>query len=130
MTGPRLVRLRAPRSEHPGTLRVLEPLPFAPRRMFTVSAPRGTHRGGHAHRVCWQLLMVDRGVVSVRYARIVDGRLRTRHRRLEPGAALAVPPLTWLDLEFVTDADLVVLASHVYDAADYIDTLVELRRRP
>ena len=111
-----------------GALRVLDPLAFVAQRLFWFDAPRGAVRGGHAHRTCQQLVIPVLGTVVARARRYVSGRLRARTWRLTPSAALVVPPLVWLDLEFATDGICVVLASEGYNAAEYIATLADLRR--
>ena len=124
----RTLPVRTCPSPKAGALHVLDPLAFVAQRLFWFDAPCGAVRGGHAHRTCQQLVIPVLGTVVARARRYVRGRLRARTWRLTPSAALVVPPLVWLDLEFVTDGICVVLASEGYNAAEYINTLAELRR--
>ena len=97
-----------------------EHLPFTPRRVFIVTdSPAGTERGGHAHRACHQVLIVTAGSVEVEY----DDEAGTGSVRLSDATeGLHIPPLAWARQTYATDgASLVVLASDVYDADDYID---------
>ena len=95
-------------------------LPFVPVRVFIVTqSPSGTVRGGHAHRTCHQLLIATSGTVVVEYEdEEGEGAVTlsdTRH-------GLHIPPLVWAKQTYLTDgASLVVLASHAYDAEDYVD---------
>lgn len=102
-------------------------IPFAPIRFFVVSdSSAGTIRGGHAHRECHQLLVCPSGAVEVRYEDL-DGLGEVQ--LTSPDAALYIPPLVWAEQRYVTvGATLVVLASHAYDAADYVDDPSEALR--
>lgn len=94
-------------------------LPFTPRRVFTIfGVPSREIRGEHAHRTCHQLLMCVSGSVSVM---VDDGQQRDMVVLDSPSLALHVPPMVWASqYHYSPDATLVVLASEVYDAADYI----------
>ncbi len=94
-------------------------LPFVPRRIFTVfNVPSREIRGEHAHRTLHQLLMCVSGSVSVM---VDDGTARDTVVLDRPGKALHIPPMVWASqYHYSPDAVLVVLASDVYDAADYI----------
>ena len=113
-----------------GSLAVAEEvrLPFVPRRFFIVyEVPSAETRGEHAHRDCHQLLICAHGACSVV---VDDGHSREEVRLDRPTIALYLPPLTWgIQYRFTADAALLVLASHAYDAADYIreyDTFLEI----
>lgn len=94
-------------------------LPFQPTRYFTVSdVPDGERRGIHAHRVCHQFLVALRGEV---HAIVADGAGCREVILDNPRKGLYVPPLIWgTQHSFSSDALLLVLASDVYDPADYI----------
>ena len=101
-------------AQHPGEL------PFVPVRVFIVTqSPTGTERGGHAHRSCHQVLIATAGTVVVEYDD-VDGTGTVTLSDATRG--LHIPPLVWAKQTYVTDgASLVVLASHAYNAEDYVD---------
>jgi UDP-2-acetamido-3-amino-2,3-dideoxy-glucuronate N-acetyltransferase len=94
-------------------------LPFRPQRVFAVFAvPSESVRGAHAHRTCSQLLVCTAGSVS---CLVDDGATRDEVRLERPDVALHVPPMIWgTQWRYTRDAVLLVLASHPYDAADYI----------
>jgi dTDP-4-dehydrorhamnose 3,5-epimerase-like enzyme len=94
-------------------------LPFPPRRYFVVyDVPRGQVRGEHAHRRSEQVHVCLRGNVAVT---VDDGRQRDEVVLEGPHVGLYVPPLVWTTLtRHSEDALLLVLASDVYDPADYI----------
>jgi hypothetical protein len=102
-------------------------LPCPVRRFFTLSdVTDGAKRGGHAHRLQQQFLMMVRGSVVVT---VDNGTSRTRIPLDRPDLALHVPPMLWLDLEdFSRESVCLVLASDVYDEADYIRDYAEFRR--
>jgi len=102
-------------------------LPFLPERIFIVTgAPAGAERGGHAHYECHQLLIVTAGIVIVDF----DDSGGTFQVSLTGSTqALYIPPLVWAKQTYATEgATLVVLASHKYDQADYLDDRAEASR--
>ena len=104
-------------------------LPFQPRRYFVVyDVPGKDVRGEHAHRALHQLLLCVKGSVSVV---LDDGEKRDEVLLNAPHLALYVPPMIWTSqYRYSSDAVLLVLASDVYDAEDYIrdyDVFLETR---
>jgi UDP-2-acetamido-3-amino-2,3-dideoxy-glucuronate N-acetyltransferase len=101
-------------------------LPFEPRRLFTVfDVPSESVRGAHAHRVCSQLLVCVAGTVR---CLVDDGSARDEVSLERPDLGLHVPPMIWAaQWRYTRDAVLLVLASHPYDAADYIRDYDEFR---
>jgi len=105
-------------------------LPFTPSRSFLVfNVPTKEVRGEHAHRVCKQLLTCVKGSVSVVCD---DGDVRQEFVLDSPDLALYIPPMVWgVQYKYSQDAVLLVLASHGYEAADYIrnyDAFLQERR--
>jgi len=95
-------------------------LPFAPKRFFLVyDVPTREVRGEHAHRELEQFLVCIRGGVSVV---VDDGSGRRAQIRLDsPSRGLHVPAGVWsVQYQYSEDAVLLVFASDVYDAGDYI----------
>ncbi|MDP3209359.1 MAG: FdtA/QdtA family cupin domain-containing protein, partial [Rhodoglobus sp.] len=94
-------------------------LPFATERIFTLlGIPDGEVRGTHAHRECEQFLICMRGSVT---AIVDDGEHRAETVLDRPTVGLFMPALTWGTQDrYSSDAMLLVLASHPYDADDYI----------
>lgn len=117
--------------DHRGSLVVGElnkQLPFTAERFFFVShVPEGEPRGIHAHKKCHQFLVCVAGSVK---AMVDDGETRTVVTLDRPTKGLHMPPMTWgAQYDYSEDAVLLVLASHVYDADDYIhdyDEFLEL----
>lgn len=117
----RLVRLHAVQ-EARGLLTVGEAarhVPFDVRRFFVISAvPDENMRGEHAHRKLHQFLVCLTGRVT---AEVDDGRSRAAVVLDTPRVGLYMPPMTWgAQHHYSSDAVLLVLASHEYDAADYV----------
>jgi dTDP-4-dehydrorhamnose 3,5-epimerase-like enzyme len=94
-------------------------LPFPPRRLFTVyDVPSESVRGAHAHRECSQFLVCLAGAVS---CLVDDGAAREEIHLETPEVGLHIPPMIWgTQWRYTRDAVMLVLASHPYDAADYI----------
>ena len=118
--GARLIALRRG-DDMRGKLTAIEfaDLPFMPVRAFTVfDVPSAEVRGEHAHRECHQLLICVSGSLAVL---VDDGHDRRELVLDDPGVGLYLPPRIWgSQFRYSPDGALVVLASHPYDAADYI----------
>ncbi len=100
--------------------------PFHPKRYFIVfDVPSEELRGEHAHHVCEQFLICVRG--SCR-ALLDDGTSRSEVALDRPDLGLYMPALIWgTQYRYTHDAVLLVLASHAYDAKDYIRNYDEFR---
>ena len=108
------------RSDERGALYVCdESLPFrAARYYFIRGVPPGIERGFHRHKVTRQLLIANVGSCRVH---VHNGREAMDYRLDDPGRGLLLEPADWHYMaDFTGDCVLSVLASHPYDAADYI----------
>ncbi|HWL01033.1 MAG TPA: FdtA/QdtA family cupin domain-containing protein [Microbacteriaceae bacterium] len=127
--GVRLVRLDRVDASN-GSLTVAEhgrQVPFPVERIFTVfGVPEDEVRGTHAHRACHQFLIAAAGRVTA----VVDDGERTAEVVLDrPEVGLYLPPLTWGgQRQYAPGTVLLVLASHPYDRADYIEDHDEFLR--
>lgn len=94
-------------------------LPFEPRRFFMIyDVPSKDVRGEHAHKELHQLLVCVKGACSVV---LDDGNVRAEVRLDAPTLGLHIPPKVWAtQYKFTSDAALLVFASDVYKAEDYI----------
>lgn len=94
-------------------------IPFAVQRYFLVyDVPSLEIRGEHAHLECAQFLIAVKGSVRVVAD---DGRQREEIVLSRPTQGVYLPPMTWgIQYRYSPDAVLLVLASHHYDAADYV----------
>lgn len=102
-------------------------LPFVPERVFLVHGVPSHHvRGEHAHHLCEQFLVAAHGALSV----VVDDGENRREIRLEDQTVgLYLAPMVWgIQYKFDRDTVLLVVASHVYDAGDYIRDYSSFRR--
>lgn len=99
-------------------------MPFEPKRLFIISGvPSRDIRGQHAHKECQQLLICLSGSVE---CLVDDGRSRETYLLDSPELALHMPAQSWgSQYNYSPDAVLAVLASHSYDAEDYIRTYGE-----
>lgn len=98
---------------------VSQSLPFTPARYFLVfDVPSMEVRGEHAHRQCSQFLICIKGSCSVV---IDDGLYRAEVVLNHPNLGLYIPPMVWAtQYKYSSDAILLVLASDIYKAEDYI----------
>jgi acetyltransferase-like isoleucine patch superfamily enzyme len=94
-------------------------LPFVPARSFLVyGVPSDKVRGEHAHRECHQFLIAAHGRLSVV---VDDGSDRKEVVLNAPSIGLYLPPMVWgIQYKFEPTTALLVMASHPYDAHDYI----------
>ena len=75
-------------------------------------------RGEHAHRACHQFLVCVKGSLGIV---LDDGERRDQITLDSPQLGLHIPPMVWgIQYQFSPDAVLLVLASHRYEAEDYI----------
>jgi acetyltransferase-like isoleucine patch superfamily enzyme/dTDP-4-dehydrorhamnose 3,5-epimerase-like enzyme len=102
-------------------------LPFTPKRYFVVfDVPSQEVRGEHAHKTCHQMLICIRGQVTV----VVDDGVHREEIILDsPGIGVHIPPMVWgVQYRYSKEAVLLVLASEVYAAEDYIREYEEYAR--
>jgi acetyltransferase-like isoleucine patch superfamily enzyme/dTDP-4-dehydrorhamnose 3,5-epimerase-like enzyme len=97
----------------------VDEIPFAPKRYFLVmNVPSDKTRGEHAHHRCHQFLVCVKGSVAVM---VDDGQTRGEVLLESADTGIYLPPLTWgVQYKYSADAVLLVFASELYDAADYI----------
>ena len=94
-------------------------IPFDIKRVFySYDIPGGEARGAHAHKECHQFLIAASGAYEV----LLDDGVNKRTVLLNrPFFGLHVPPGIWASEQaFSSGSICLVLASHKYDAADYI----------
>jgi acetyltransferase-like isoleucine patch superfamily enzyme len=97
---------------------------FEPKRYFIVfNVPSEKTRGEHAHHKCHQFLVCVKGKCAVIAD---DGKSRIELLLDSPDKGVYLPPLTWgIQYKYSSDAVLLVFASHLYDANDYIRNYTE-----
>ena len=105
-----------------GNLSVVEfqkDVPFEVKRCFWVYGVPGREvRGEHAHFKCHQFVMCVAGSVQL----VLDNGYERAQISLDrPSLGVHLPPMKWgIQYKYSDDAVLVVFASHLYDANDYI----------
>jgi len=94
-------------------------IPFAVKRIFYLyDIPGGKDRGAHAHKECHQFLIAGSGSYEIEMDDGINRRTVTLNR---PYYGLHIPPGIWAaEKSFSSGAICLVLASHKYDAEDYI----------
>jgi hypothetical protein len=94
-------------------------VPFDVKRVFYIyDIPGGEDRGAHAHKECHQFLIAAGGSFEIE---LNDGKTRRTVMLNRPYYGLHIPPGIWAaEKSFSSGAICLVLASHKYDAADYI----------
>ena len=101
-------------------------LPFTPQRYFLVfDVPNKEVRGQHAHKTLHEFLLCVKGSCSIA---LDDGYIREEILLDTPTLGLHIPPMIWsVQYKYTPDAVLLVLASDIYKAEDYIRDYDEFR---
>jgi UDP-2-acetamido-3-amino-2,3-dideoxy-glucuronate N-acetyltransferase len=99
-------------------------IPFIPKRCFWVfDVPSREIRGEHAHKKLHQYLICVKGSVRVV---LDDGANKAEVVLDKPNLGLHIPPRVWgIQYKYSADAVLLVLASEVYSADDYLRDYAE-----
>lgn len=94
-------------------------IPFATERVYYLyDVPGGEERGGHAHKDLYQLIIAAGGSFDVE---LDDGTNKNVITLNRPYNGLLIKPGIWRELRnFSSGSTCLVLASHIYDEADYI----------
>lgn len=94
-------------------------LPFTPKRYFVVfDVPNQKVRGEHAHKQLHQFLICLKGRCQVL---LDDGQRRAQTTLESAQVGLHIPPMVWAaQFDYTPETVLLVLASDVYSAEDYI----------
>jgi len=105
-----------------GTLIALEQMknvPFEIKRVYYMyNTGPGVRRGFHAHKQLKQILICVKGSCKIL---IDDGTEKAEVSLDEPNKGLIIESHLWREMfDFSEDAVLMVLASELYDEADYI----------
>ncbi len=103
---------------------------FVPKRYFMITdVPENTLRGNHAHKECRQFLVCLSGGCKIK---LDDGAQQKEVILSDPGMGIDVPQMIWVEVgHFSQNAVLLVLASDVFSADDYIrdyDQFLEARK--
>ena len=93
-------------------------IPFDIQRVYYLyDVPGGSERGGHAHKGLHQLIIAMSGSFDVL---LDDGANKKRVHLCRSYYGLYVCPMIWRELDnFSSGSVCMVLASNVYDEADY-----------
>ena len=102
-------------------------VPFRIRRVYYSTGVRaGCVRGKHAHRTLQQALICVCGAVRID---LDDGESATTCVLDNPALGLYVGPMMWHTMTWVKDGSvLLVLASDLYNEADYVRSYDDFRR--
>lgn len=101
-------------------------IPFDVKRVYYLyDVPGGESRGGHAHKDLSQLILAVSGSFNVT---LDDGNIKRTFTLNTPNTGLFVVPGIWRELtDFSSGAVCLVLASQIYDEADYIRNYDEFK---
>lgn len=117
-----IIQIKSVATASMGTLSFFEGLkdvPFDIKRIYYIyDAPKGTQRGGHAHRNLRQILFCPYGNIEI----VLDDASQRQSVMLDnPSKGLLIGPGLWREMIWHSDrAVLCVAASEYYDEGDYI----------
>src|SRR5260221_3440095 len=116
--------------DHRGNLTFIEGqqhVPFDIRRVYYLyDIPSGSLRAGHAHRELQQLIIAASGSFSVH---LDDGIIKETIFLNRSHMGLLMGPGVWREIDnFSSGAVCLVLASMLYDEADYIRDYAEFQK--
>lgn len=104
-----------------GNLAVLEKdtIPYKIERVYYLyDVPSDSHRGGHAHKECLELLIAVSGSFTVE---LDNGKVKEKVTLNKPDKGLLISTMVWRELaDFSSGAMCLVLASHEFEESDYI----------
>lgn len=101
-----------------GNLTVLqEEIPFKIARVYWIYGADGSSRGGHRHLKTIQALVCLSGLCTIE---VVKGSQKHSFVLSDPKQCLLLEPEDWHILKPQKNAVMVVMASHVYEASDYV----------
>lgn len=114
----------------PGALSFFEAerdVDFEIKRVYYITgAPKGTVRGGHAHKKLKQLLFCPYGRIEIT---LDDGKRKSVYLLDDPSKGLLVESLYWRTMRWLEDDSvLCVAASEYYDESDYMRSYDEFLR--
>lgn len=94
-------------------------IPYEIKRLYYLyDVPGGEGRGAHAHKELEQLIIAASGSFDLT---IDDGNVKRTFQLSKPYYGLYLPPGLWREINnFSSGAICLVLASELYDEADYI----------
>lgn len=94
-------------------------LPFDVKRVFWITnIPKNQTRGGHAHRICAEIIFPIKGTLDITTD---DGTTKNKYTLDDPNTGIYIGPMVWCELNnFSEDCVCLVLASHPYIADGYI----------
>ena len=101
-------------------------VPFEIKRVYWIyGVPGGGKRGGHAYRELHEVVIALSGSFEVH---VDDGKHRETHLLNRGYVGLYLPNMVWRELDsFSTNAVCLLLASEVYDEADYVRDFDEFK---
>jgi len=101
--------------------------PFEIKRVYYLyDVPGGAERGGHAHKGLHQLIIAMSGSFDIV---LDDGRKKKRFHLNRSYYGLYVCPMIWREMDnFSSGSVCLVLASQLYDPADYYRDYAEFQK--
>ncbi len=108
------------RTDSRGSLTVLEKaLPFAMQRLYWIYDLNDAPRGRHRHKETWQGMICLQGECEVLIKKYDDENIFKLNK---PNEVLILEPQDWHEMRnFKQNTILLLVASHHYDANDYIN---------
>lgn len=100
------------------TVAEFKSLNFKIKRVFSITAPKNSARGKHAHKKCRQIFFCPKGKIQVI---LFDGLNKKKITLSKTSKALLIPKKIWVELKFLNKHSFfIVLCDQYFQEKDYI----------
>ena len=108
------------------TVAEFKSLNFKIKRVFSITAPKNSVRGKHAHKKCRQIFFCPKGKIQVT---LFDGLNRKKITLSRTSKAVLIPKKIWVELKFLKNVSFfIALCDQFFQEKDYIRNFREFKK--
>ena len=109
------------------TVAEFKTLNFKIKRVFSITAPKNSVRGKHAHKKCRQIFFCPKGKIEVN---LFDGLNRKKINLSKTSKAILIPEKIWVELKFLNnDSFFIALCDQFFQEKDYIRSFHKFKKK-
>tara|TARA_B100001057_G_scaffold501191_1_gene621771 strand:- start:7608 stop:7988 length:381 start_codon:yes stop_codon:yes gene_type:complete len=109
------------------TVAEFKSLNFKIKRVFSITAPKNSVRGRHAHKKCRQIFFCPKGKIEVT---LFDGFNTKKITLSKTSKAILIPKRIWVELKFLKDDSFfIALCDQFFQEKDYIRNFREFKKK-
>ena len=109
------------------TVAEFKTLNFKIKRVFSITAPKNSVRGKHAHKKCRQIFFCPKGKIEVT---LFDGLNRKKINLSKTSKAILIPEKIWVELKFLNnDSFFIALCDQFFQEKDYIRSFHKFKKK-